>query len=174
MNPETIFGLQFALSIFVYALFAKWYAAPWLAGKSLRVALIILIFPHAMRHVGLSFLVPGLVGESLPATFAANAAYGDFVSGLLAILALIALRQSWKLALPLVGLFSVVGTLDLFNALRQAEAIPQLGSAWFIPTFVVPVLLVTHAMVFARLYQHVAKKSPRLAGSPTAITNPGN
>jgi hypothetical protein len=93
MDTLTIFGLQFVLSLVVYALFAKWYVSPWLAGKSLHVALIILVFPHAMRHVGLSFVVPAL--------------------------------------------------------------------------------LVTHAMVFARLYKHATQKSQYLAGSPTAISNPG-
>ena len=39
---------------------------------------------------------------------------------------------------------NLVGTVDLMNALRQAEAVPHLGVTWFIPTFWVPVLLVTH------------------------------
>ena len=174
MDTLTIFGLQLVLSLVVYALFAKWYVSPWLAGKSLRAALMILVFPHAMRHLGLAFLVPGLVDESLPDSFAAAAAYGDFVTGLLAILSLIALRQRWKMALPLVGLFSVVGTLDLFNALRQAEAVPHLMTTWYIPTFVVPALLVTHAMVITRLYQHATQRSQHLAGSPAATSNPGS
>jgi uncharacterized integral membrane protein len=55
------------------------------------------------------------------------------------------------LALPLVWLFSIVGTVDLANALRQAEAVPYLLTTWYIPTFVVPLLLVTHGMIFARL-----------------------
>lgn len=37
------------------------------------------------------------------------------------------------------------------HALRQAEAVPNLGATWYIPTFFVPVLLVTHVMIFSRL-----------------------
>ena len=37
------------------------------------------------------------------------------------------------------------------SALSQAEVIPQLGITWYIPTFIVPVLLVSHVMIFARL-----------------------
>ncbi len=150
MNVLTIFGVQLALSLFVYALIAKWYVSPWLANKPMNAALMFLIFPHALRHLGLAFLVPGLVEESLPESFANAAAYGDFVTGLLAILALFSLRAEWRLAISIVWLFNIFGAADLVNALRNAEAVPYLGVTWFIPTFVVPVLLVTHFMIFAR------------------------
>jgi hypothetical protein len=152
MDTLSIFGLQLFLSLVTYSLLAKWYVAPWLAGKPIQQALIALIFPHALRHVGLMFFVPGIVGPSLPGSFAYYAAYGDLAAGLLAIVSLLALRGGWRLALPLVWLFNIVGTADLLNALRHAEAIPDLGATWYIPTFFVPILLVTHAMIFARLY----------------------
>ncbi len=151
MDTLAIFGLQFTLSVVVFGLLAKWYAAPWLADKTLNAALMLLIIPHAFRHLGMAFMVPGLVGDALPGGFAMAAAYGDLFSGLLAILALIALRHSWVLALSLVWVFNLFGSIDLVNALRQAEVVPQLGTTWYIPTFVVPLLLVTHVMIFARL-----------------------
>ena len=154
MDTLTIFGLQLVLSLTVFGLIAKWFVAPWLSEKPFHLALIVLIFPHALRHVGLTFMVPGLVGESLPNDFAWTAAYGDFVAGLLALTSLVALRNSWVLALPLVWLFNIVGTLDLAHALSHADAVPHLGTTWYIPTFFVPVLLVTHVMVFARLLCH--------------------
>ena len=151
MNTLAIFGLQLVLSLIVYALIAKWYVTPWLAEKPIRLALIPLILPHAFRHLGLTFFVPGVVAQPLPSFFAYTVAYGDFVSGLLALVSLLALRGSWGLALPLVWLFNVVGTVDLLNALRHADAVPDLGATWYIPTFWVPILLVTHVMIFARL-----------------------
>lgn len=151
MDALSIFGLQLVLSLLVYALIAKWYVSPWLAEKPLNQALMLLIFPHALRHLGLTFLVPGAVAQPLPDFFAATAAYGDLVSGLLALLCLVALRRNWGLAMGLVWIFSIVGTVDLLNALRHADAVPDLGSTWYIPTFFVPILLVTHYMVFARL-----------------------
>ena len=57
----------------------------------------------------------------------------------------------WSLALALTWLVNIVGTLDLLNALRHVDAIAHLGSAWYIPTFLVPALLVTHFMIFAML-----------------------
>ncbi len=107
--------------------------------------------PHAFRHLGLAFLVPGLVSEQLPSSFAFTVAYGDLVSGLLALLCLAALRGRWGVVFPLVWIFNIVGTVDLLNALRQPEVPQHLQSTWYIPTFWVPILLVTHAMIFIRL-----------------------
>ena len=47
--------------------------------------------------------------------------------------------------------FSVVGSLDLLNALRHLDVAQNFGAALYIPTFLVPLLLVTHYMIFARL-----------------------
>ena len=162
MNVLVIFGVQLALSLLVYALIARWYVSPWLSNKPMNTALMFLIFPHALRHLGLAFLVPGLVDDSLPESFANAAAYGDFVTGLLAILALFLLRAEWRLAIPIVWIFNIFGAADLLNALRNAEVVPYLGVTLFIPTFVVPLLLVTHLMIFARLIgrKHQVTKSP--------------
>ncbi len=153
MDTRTIFALQFSLSLVVFSLLAKWYVLPKLAQYSTPQALTALLIPHALRHLGLVFLVPGLVVQPLPSSFANAAAYGDLLSGLLALLAMVALRARWGLALGLVWVFNIVGTVDLFNALRQAEVVPNLGTTWYIPTFVVPILLVTHVMIFAQLFR---------------------
>ncbi len=151
MDTLAIFGLQFFLSVVVWGLIGKWLLAPWLENKSPHDALFWLTLPHAFRHVGMLFLVPGVVAQPLPGAFANPAAHGDLATGVLALLALIALRSGWAGASALVWLFNIVGTVDLLNALRQAEVVPDLGAAWYIPTFLVPLLLVTHFMIFARL-----------------------
>ncbi len=51
-------------------------------------------------------------------------------------------------------LFNVVGTVDLLHAVFRGLSVgaqENFGAAWYIPTFIVPALLVTHFMVFARL-----------------------
>ena len=151
MDTLAIFGLQFFLSLVVWGLIAKWLLAPWLEKKLPHDALFWLILPHAFRYMGMVFLVPGVVARPLPGAFATPAAYGDLVTGVLALLALIALRTGWARALALVWLFNIVGTVDLLNALRQANVVPDFGAAWYIPTLFVPLLLVTHFMIFARL-----------------------
>ncbi len=151
MDTQAIFGLQFILSLVVWGLIAKWLVAPWLAKMPQHQALFWLTLPHAFRHIGMVFLVPGVVAQPLPAAFAIPAAYGDLVTGVLALFALIALRTGWVGAVALVWLFNIVGTVDLLNALRHVDVAPAFGAAWYIPTLFVPLLLVTHFMIFVRL-----------------------
>ncbi len=159
MDVLAIFTLQFLMSLLVWGLLAYWLLAPWLDEKSLNEALFFLTVPHAFRHIGMVFLVPGVVAGPLPETFAAPAAYGDLLTGVLALLALVALRNSWSVARAAVWLFSIVGTIDLMNALRQADAVPNFGAAWYIPTMLVPLLLVTQLMIFFRLFNRADKRA---------------
>ena len=169
MDTLTIFGLQFVLSLVVYALLAKWYLIPWLAKKPTDQGLMPLIIPHAFRYLGLAFLVPQLVAQPLPSLFADAAAYGDFVSSLLALLSLIALRARWRFSLALVWFFNIVGTGDLLNALRQAEVVPYFGTTWYIPTFVVPLLLVTHGLIFVQLFKELGQSLNNRKGQTVEV-----
>jgi len=58
-----------------------------------------------------------------------------------------------------VWLFNLVGTIDLLNALRHVDVARNLGSAWYISTRLVPVLLITHFMIYVRLLKPVAESS---------------
>ena len=68
-----------------------------------------------------------------------------------ALIALGLLRAGSVLAIPLVWAFNIEGTLDLLYAVFQGTrlgVIAQMGPAFFIPTVVVPALLVSHVLVF--------------------------
>jgi len=152
MNAQQIFGLQFLLSLVLYSLLARWYVAPRLAPLPLASALTPLLFLHASRFLGMVFLVPSVTGGPLPPEFARAAAYGDLLAALLAFASIVALRAGSAIAIPLVWLFSLEGTLDLINALVQGlRHNVQLGAAYYIPTVAVPALFVTHAMIFTML-----------------------
>ena len=151
MDIQAIFGLQFLLSLLAWGVIAKFLLSPWLAKLPQHEALLWLSLPHAFRHVGMVFLVPGVVYQPLPTEFANLAAYGDLVTGVLALVAIIALRSRWSVAIALVWLFNIVGTVDLANAVRHVDVAPKFGAAWYIPTMLVPLLLVTHVLIFKRL-----------------------
>ncbi len=151
MTPQAIFVLQFVLSVTMFSLVTRWVVAPWLAKQSQQDAIFWLTLPHAFRYIGMVFLVPGVVAQPLPDYFAIPAAYGDLVASVLAILALVLLRIGWKGTMGVVWLFNVVGTVDLLNALRHVEVVSDFGSVWYIPTFFVPLLLVSHFMIFVQL-----------------------
>jgi hypothetical protein len=105
---------------------------------------------HAFRFEGLAFLVPGVVSPDLPTAFAHSAAYGDLGAAVLALLSLASLSSG--AGVVIVWVFNLWGTFDLLHAFYEANAgglMPgQLGAAYFIPTVLVPLLLVTHALIF--------------------------
>ncbi|MFV2032531.1 MAG: hypothetical protein ACC663_08545 [Gammaproteobacteria bacterium] len=157
MTIQAIFLLQFVSSILVMGLLAKWLLAPQLAKLPIKQALFWLTLPHAFRYIGMVFLVPGVVAQPLPESFAIPAAYGDLLAAILALLALVALRNRLAGAIAAVWLFNIVGTVDLLNALRHTDVAQYFGSTWYIPTMIVPVLLITHFMIFVRLLRPAAK-----------------
>jgi len=122
----------------------------------LASALVLLVTPHLfLRFIGLSFLIPGVVSPELPAAFAAPAAYGELVAGILAIIATVALSRRVSWAIGLVWVFNVWGAADLLFAAYQGPHLGigpgEFGAAFFIPTAIVPPLLVTHALIFGLL-----------------------
>ncbi len=155
MNSLTIFFLSILFGFISFALIARWYVMPALARLPIEGALTPLLFLHSFRYIGMAFIVPGVAAPDLSSAFAVPAAYGDLLAVLLALLALAALRLRWQFAIPLVWLFNLEGTLDLLNAPLQGivnQINPgQLGATYFIPTVVVPALLVTHFIIFQLL-----------------------
>ena len=113
-------------------------------------ALRPLLLPHAFRFVGLAFLIPGVVSPELPAAWARPAAYGDVVAALLALLALAGLKS--RPGLALVWVFNLWGAADLLYGFYLGNAVGldpgHLGAGYFIVTVLVPLLLITHALVF--------------------------
>ena len=99
--------------------------------------------------------MPGVVAASLPAAFAIPAAYGDLGAGILAIVAAIGLSKRASWAIAAVWIFNVWGAADLLFAIYQGPRLQieagDFGAAFFIPTAIVPPLLVTHALIFKLL-----------------------
>src|SRR5262249_61666568 len=102
---------------------------PRLEPRSVVIPILLL---HAMRHLGLIFRASGAVFPGLPEQFAKPAAFGDLLTAILALVALCAVVRRSSRARPLVGLFNVVGTIDLITAIAVAtidRAAPDIGPA---------------------------------------------
>ena len=108
---------------------------------------------HSFRFFGLVFLLPGVIGPNLPASFAQFAAYGDFATGVLAILALLTVRMRPVFSLFVIA-FNVVGATDILidyfhgNQVGLATIAGQLGATYWIPILYVPLLMITHIAAF--------------------------
>jgi hypothetical protein len=156
MNPTLIFVLQVVVCLLTYGLIAWWYLVPHLDRLDLTWALTPLLLFHTLRTIGLTFLVPGVVGGTLPESFAVPGAYGDLLAVGLAFLSLVALHADWPSARIVVWSFSLIGLLDFANAFAQGLRVDiaaqyTLGPVWFIPTFAVPAFTIAHILVIRRL-----------------------
>ena len=156
MDVRLVFGISVLMFFVSSGVVARLYLWPRLRNMPQERALVLLVAPHMfLRFIGLSFLVPGVVSPSLPAAFAAPAAYGDLVAGVLAIVSTVGLARRASWAVPLVWVFNVWGAADLLFAFYQGPRLAigpgAFGAAYFIPTAVVPVLLVTHFLIFCLL-----------------------
>jgi hypothetical protein len=156
MNPRLAFGLSILMSLLSSIVLSVLFAWPWLRTHDCGQALIWLVAPHMfLRFIGLSFLVPGVVSASLPKAWAVPAACGDFVAGILAIIAAAALAHTATWAIAVVWIFNVWGAADLLFAFYQGARVRldpgSLGAAFYIVTAVVPPLLVSHALIFGLL-----------------------
>jgi hypothetical protein len=124
---------------------------------------------NSFRIFGLVFILPGVVGPNLPAGFATFAAYADFATGTLAMLALLTVRVrplfwSFVVAFNLVGAVDII--LDYYHAVHVGlpALAGQLGAAYAIPIFYVPLLMITHVVAFYWLVRPQPKAAPVLIG----------
>jgi hypothetical protein len=153
MSPETLFSIHLILGYVACLLCFCVYALPKLKSMSRFQAQRVIATVHSFRFFGLVFILPGVVGPNLPAGFSTFAAYGDFVTGVLAILALLAVRIR-PLFWFFVVAFNIVGTADLlvdyYHAIRLGlpALAGQLGAAYVIPIIYVPMLMITHFVAF--------------------------
>jgi len=117
---------------------------------------------HSFRFFGLVFILPGVVGPHLPTNFATFAAYGDFATGILALLALLSFRIP-RLFWAFVAAFNAVGIVDLVTDYAHAiqaglPASPgELGAAYAIPIIYVPLLMITHVAAFLLFLRSTAR-----------------
>jgi hypothetical protein len=152
-----ILTANLVISTFVFWIAAKLYLLPRLTELQPRTILLPILLVHAFRHLGLMFLSPGATYPGIPMQFAYPAAFGDLLASLLALVAIPAVAMNWKIARPLVWLFNIEGTVDLFFAITLGTlygADRFMGAAYWIPSFWVPALLVTHYITFVILIRH--------------------
>jgi hypothetical protein len=153
MSSETLFRIQLVFGYVACLLCFRVYLWPWLKAANRFDAQRAIATLHSFRFFGLVFILPGVVGPSLPVGFATFAAYGDFATGVLAMLALLTARirpLSWSFVVA----FNLVGATDLIVDYYHATqfGLPaiagQLGATYAIPILYVPLLMITHVTAF--------------------------
>jgi hypothetical protein len=169
MPSLALFQISIAFSLIAWGIVLARYVWPVLRRGSRAEAMQPLILLHCFRFVGLSFLVPGVVSPDLPPAWALPAAYGDLIAAVLALVALAVLKSG--LGIALVWVFNLWGSADLLYAFYQGNQVGlepgQLGAAYFIVTVLVPLLLITHGLVFWLLLRRDGPAASRASQRPS-------
>ncbi|HXQ42287.1 MAG TPA: hypothetical protein VN821_13535 [Candidatus Udaeobacter sp.] len=170
MSPAIIFNIHLLLGYVPWLLCLGTYIWPRLKSTDPVEAQRAIATLHSFRFFGLVFLVPGVVGANLPASFAEFAAHGDFATGLLAILALLTVRIR-PLFWSLVVAFNLVGAADILVDYYHGIQIGlpalagQLGATYAIPIIYVPLLMITHVVAFYLLVRSRAGRNAEGVGA---------
>jgi hypothetical protein len=168
MSSQLPFFASIAFSFIAWGVLTARYIWPALRVLPRADALRPLLILHSFRYIGWAFMVPGVVSTDLPSAFAQSAAYGDVFAATLALLSLLLVKR--RAGLVVVWIFNLWGTFDLLNAFYEANRsalLPgQLGAMYFVPTVIVPLLLITHGLVFRILLQHHGEHSIRESRVP--------
>jgi hypothetical protein len=169
MPPQVIFPLHLVLGYVACLLCFSVYVMPRLKSLDRIEAHRVIATLHSFRFFGLVFILPGVVGPNLPAGFATFSAYADFATGILALLALLTVRVR-PLLWSFVVAFNLVGAVDIILNYYHAVHVGlpalagQLGAAYAIPIFYVPMLMITHVVAFYWLVRPQPKAAPVLLG----------
>ncbi len=173
MPAKDIFNIDMALGYLAWALCIVTYVWPRLRAMDRVEAHRAIATFNSFRFFGLVFLLPGFVGPNLPQSFAAPTAYGDLLTALLAILALLTVRVRF-LFWPLVWAFNLFGLADLVMATVHAvgtdlpSVAGQLGAGYAIPILYVPALFWAHLLALWLLLRP-ARAAVRSASEPTSV-----
>jgi hypothetical protein len=166
MSTETLFRIHLICGYVAWLLVFGAYALPWLKRMDRIQAHRAIAALHRFRFFGLVFILPGFVGN-LPAGFATTAAYGDFATGVLAMLAFATVRVRPLFWLFVVA-FNLVGAADLIVDYYDATRLGlpalagELGAAYWIPIIYVPLLMITHVAAFYLLVRPAGSVSSAL------------
>ena len=173
MPPELLFLIHLVLGYVAWLLCFGVYFLPRLRSMDRVEANRAIATLHSFRFFGLVFILPGVVCPNLPASFATFAAYGDFATGLLAIMALLTVRIRplfwlFVVAFNLVGAADII--LDYYHAIQAdlPALAGQLGSTYAIPIIYVPLLMITHLVAVYWLVRPQFKAAPALVGNAAA------
>jgi hypothetical protein len=169
MSPATIFQLQLLLGYVPWLLCFGAYVWPRLKAMDPIEAQRAIATLHSFRFFGLVLILPGVVGPNLPADFAVPAAYGDFATGVLAMLALLTVRIR-PLFWSFVAAFNLVGVADLIinyyhgNQVGLPALAGELSATYWIPIIYVPALMITHVAAFYVLARPQPRRAPAADG----------
>lgn len=143
--PLALLALQIVFAFAALSVLAST-VSPWLWRMERSHALQSLLWVHVGRFAPLALLAPGQTDPSIPSAVLHTIAWGDFLSAVLALVAIVALRARGERGAVWVWIFSAVSTVDIVAALATGLGHGvyehSLGVGWYILALYVPVVCV--------------------------------
>jgi len=162
MSASFIFNLHLLSGYVAWLVCSRASIFPKLRAMNIVDAQSAIAVLHSFRFFGLVFILPGVVGHNLPQGFAPFAAYGDFLTAIMAIGALLTVRIRplfWLFVLA----FNLTGTIDIlvdyYHGVRLGlpAVSGELGSTYPIVIIYVPLLMITHVISFYLTFRQQSK-----------------
>src|SRR5258708_15884530 len=174
MPTETVFLIHLVLGYVAWLLCFGVYLLPRLKAMDRVQAQRAMATLHSFRFFGLVFILPGVIGPNLPASFATFAAYADLATGVLAMLALFTVRIRplfwlFVVAFNLVGAGDII--IDYYHAIHAnlPAMAGELCTTYALPINHRPLLIIAHftPIYFFIRYQPKPTTSSASGESPT-------
>jgi hypothetical protein len=162
-RPVPVVGLFVATPLLAAALATAW---PQARKAMLSIPMPVMVALNVVRVFAVLFLLLAAEGR-LSGPFPYSAAWGDIITGVFAVAVLLLLKDGGARHIPAIAAWNIFGTADLVLAIgfgiTSAEGSPlQLfpgpGSKamqhapWsFVPTVLVPIWLILHAIIAVQL-----------------------
>ena len=152
MKELAILAVQCVLSLLMFFIIINIYILPRLKKNSLLPILSLLLVINSFRYLPFSLFMPGQVDATFPEHIKSLIAIGDFISGILALTALLVLRKNLKAGITLTWIFSIVSVLDIISVLSLAlynkVYLLYLGANYFTVVVYVPMIIVIQLFIF--------------------------
>jgi hypothetical protein len=180
VTPTAASLIATVLTFVLVALFALWYAVPWMRQRPAATAIAVCLWVHAFRIVALQIFSARRFGFEIPLAAAQQIAWGDVVGAGLAVLGLILLRRGAVATVLVLWLFVIETALDLVYGSLLGVRYHAIATAhdltWVILNFYVPVLWGSLALVvwqlITRRTELVGRANSRTAAEQT-VGRPG-
>lgn len=157
MTPFVIGSTLFVFSLLIYTLISIGYVYPALNKIQWDRALVPLLLIQCFRFMPLALLMPGQVSIAFPVIAAEILAYGHFISALFALLAVTLVWHKIRGGRVAVWLFSLIGLSDMLLAFVTGISFGVMnipvGSALFIVTVYMPMVIVSHVLILVILFK---------------------
>jgi len=161
MNNFIIINLQALTGTVAIILGFKYWIQPRISKLPIHEALLPFVYLNTFRYLGLSFMAKEQFYNGFPSDFLTTVGLLDFATSILAISSVIALKNKWNFAIPLVWIFNIVGFGDLISAFPQFFGLKlydhNLGFIWILFVTYGLTTFLSHIYIFYRLISNMRK-----------------